>query len=157
MRTSKFTLRIVEPLIFVAAFLVSAFSPVASARDWMPAQVRGAAEQMLSSMPDDYFTIRDVAAEKLIAAGAAAVLDVREPSEFATEHIARATNVPIRNLVKTIGTLPSDRAAPILVYCKTGHRGAIALSVLRMLGYSNVRSIYGGLDGWKAAGFPVTK
>lgn len=127
------------------------------ARDWMPPQVRAAAEGMLSSMPDDWFTVKDVAAEKEIAAGVPLVIDVREPAEFAAEHILRAKSIPLRLLLKNTEALPADKAAPILVYCKTGHRGAVALAVLRMVGYSNVRSIYGGLDGWKAAGFPVAK
>ena len=131
-------------------------SPV-SAQDWMSPQVRSAAEHMLSTMPDDYFTIKNVAAEKEIATGFPLVLDVREPSEFVIEHIAKAKNLPIRILIKTVESLPTDKSAAILVYCKTGHRGAIALAVLRMLGYSNVRSIYGGLDGWKAAGFAIAK
>ena len=127
------------------------------ARDWMPPHVRAAAEGMLSGMPDDWFTIKDVAAEKEIATGVPVVIDVREPAEFAAEHIPRAKNIAIRSLLKNTEILPADKAAPILVYCKTGHRGAIALAALRMVGYSNVRSIYGGLDGWKAAGFPVVK
>jgi rhodanese-related sulfurtransferase len=127
------------------------------ARDWMPAQVRTAAEAMLATMPDDWFTIKDVAAEKEIATGMPLVLDVREPAEFAAEHIPRSKNISIRLLLKDAQALPADKAAPILVYCKTGHRGAVALAALRMVGYSNVRSIYGGLEGWKAAGFPVPK
>lgn len=127
------------------------------ARDWMPPQVRATAEAMLSSMPDDWFTIKDVAAEKEITTGVPLVLDVREPAEFAAEHIPRSKNISIRHLLKDTQALPADKTAPILVYCKTGHRGAVALAALRMVGYSNVRSIYGGLEGWKAAGFPVAK
>lgn len=119
--------------------------------------MRAVAEGMLSSMPDDWYTIKDVAAEKEIATGVPLVIDVREPAEFAAEHIPRAKSIPIRLLLKNTEALPADKAAPILVYCKTGHRGAVALAVLRMVGYSNVRSIYAGLDGWKAAGFPIAK
>ena len=136
--------------------LILGVSP-AIAQEWMSPSVKSAAEQVLAAMPDDYFTVRDVAAEKEIARGGVAVLDVREPSEFAAEHIPRAVNIPIRSLLKMQQSLPNDKSAPVLVYCKTGHRGAIALTMLRMVGYVNVRSIYGGLDGWKAAGFPIAK
>ena len=142
-----------------ATFLVgmAAASHVAHARDWMPPQVRAAAEGMLSTMPDDWFTIKDVAAEKEIATGVPIVIDVREPAEFAAEHIARAKNISLRLLLKNTEALPANKAAPIILYCKTGHRGAVALAVLKMVGYTDVRSISGGIDGWKAAGFPVTK
>jgi rhodanese-related sulfurtransferase len=80
-----------------------------------------------------------------------------EPGEFKTERLAAARNVPIRQLTKAIDTLPENKAAPILVYCRSGHRGAVALTVLRMAGYTNVRSIAGGLDAWKAAGLPVAQ
>ena len=142
-----------------AAVLVIATSSSNStlARDWMPPQIRAAADNMLASMPEDWHTIRDVAAEKEIATGNPLVIDVREPAEFVAEHIPRAKNIAIRSLLKNTDLLPGDKSAPILVYCKTGHRGAVALAALKMVGYSNVRSIYGGLDGWKAAGFSTTK
>ena len=119
--------------------------------------VRASAEQMFAKMPKDYFTIKVVPAEKEIATGQPMGIDVREPSEFAEEHISSAKNIPLGSLVKQIKALPTNRTAPILVYCKSGHRGAMGLTVLRMLGYENVRSIYGGIVGWKNAGLPVTK
>lgn len=140
-----------------ALVIATSLGNVALTRDWMPSQVRVAAESVLASMPDDWHTVKDVAAQKEIATGAPLVIDVREPAEFATEHIPRAKNIAIRSLLKNTDLLPADKAAPILVYCKTGHRGAVALAALRIVGYSNVRSIYGGLDGWKAAGFPTEK
>lgn len=156
MRPTNWKLR--EMGMCAAALMITvAAANVTLARDWMPPQVRAAAESMLAGLPDDWHTIRDVAAEKEIATGVPLVLDVREPAEFAAEHIPRAKNIAIRSLLKNTDFLPADKAAPIVVYCKTGHRGAIALAALRMVGYSNVRSIYGGLDGWKAAGFPTAK
>jgi rhodanese-related sulfurtransferase len=125
------------------------------ARDWVDSPVISAAERMFTQMPDDYFQIRPAAAQQEIAGGAPLLLDVREASEFKTERIAPARNIPIPELAKAINTLPENKAAPILVYCRSGHRGAIALTVLRMAGYTNVRSIAGGLDAWKAAGLPV--
>lgn len=53
---------------------------------------------------------------------------------------------------KIFTTMPAD-----FFYCKIGHRGAMAMLVLREWGYTNVRSIRNGLDGWKAANLPVTK
>jgi rhodanese-related sulfurtransferase len=60
-------------------------------------------------------------------------------------------------LFEDLDRLPTDKAAPIVTYCMAGHRGAIAMMALRMNGYSNVRSIFGGLNSWVAAELPVVK
>ncbi len=54
-----------------------------------------------------------------------------------------------------VAKLPDDRNAPILTYCRVGYRGGMAVAVLRMWGYTNVRTIRGGLDAWEKAGLPV--
>ncbi len=127
------------------------------ARDWMDPPVIAAAGRVLAEMPDDYYMVAPAAALREIANAEPLVLDVREAGEFVIEHLAAARNIPVRQIAKTIDTLPENKAAPILVYCRSGHRGAIALTVLRMAGYTNVRSLAGGLDAWKAAGLPVAR
>lgn len=151
-RNSLFYFAVVSAL---AGVLVA--GPALAARDWFDVPVFNAAENMLTDMPDDYYAVKPVPAEKLMAAEGALVIDVREPKEFEVEHLAGAKNIPIRQLTSLIDTLPNETDAPILIYCRTGHRGAIGLAVLRMLGYTNVRSISGGLEAWKAAGLPITK
>jgi rhodanese-related sulfurtransferase len=127
------------------------------ARDWIDPLVIAAAERMFTAMPNDYFQIRPAAAQQEIAGGAPLLVDVREAGEFKTERIAAARNIPIRELAKSINTLPENKAAPILVYCRSGHRGAIALTVLRMAGYTNVRSVAGGLEGGGTCGDSITR
>jgi rhodanese-related sulfurtransferase len=57
--------------------------------------------------------------------------------------------------MESLDQLPADKAAPMVVYCASGHRGAIAMMALRQLGYTNVRNLGGGLGAWKAAKLPV--
>jgi len=52
--------------------------------------------------------------------------------------------------------LPADKAAPIVVLCQSGHRGAIIMMYLQMMGYTNVRNLGGGMNGWMNAELPVT-
>jgi len=73
------------------------------------------------------------------------VIDVREEHEFESDHIEGATLVPLREIDSDIGTVISDKTTPILVYCTVGHRSAIAASILKQGGYSNVFSLKGGL------------
>ena len=143
--------------LIVAAFVTAIGAHSATTRDWIEPRVLAATQRMLSTMPDDFHAIRPVQAERQIATRAPVILDVREPAEFAVDHIAGARNVPLRQLGARLDDLPADRAAEILVYCRTGHRGAIALAVLRMFDYTNVRSIYGGREAWRLAGLPVVR
>jgi len=45
----------------------------------------------------------------------------------------------------------------IIVYCRSGSRGLLAAKTLKEMGYTNVVSIKGGIDGWVKAGLPVVK
>ena len=98
-------------------------------------------------------------------ADTAVLIDVREPAEFATGHLPGAINVPRGVLEFEIEAHPAvggtvepglaDRARPIVVYCRSGGRAALAALSLQQLGFSDVRSIAGDIIGWSAAGLPV--
>lgn len=80
------------------------------------------------------------------------VVDVREPEEVALGHLPGAINIPRGVLEFKIGTLPQTKeaSAPILLYCRSGGRSALAAVQLQKLGYSNVVSMAGGFDAWSA-------
>ena len=112
----------------------------------------------LSNLPADFETV----AGKTLAAKQQSgenvfVLDVREPDEFKAGHIEGAVNVPVRTLAKNLNTLPADKAAPIAVVCKSGIRAAYATMTLKLLGYTNVKDIVGGMLAWEKDALPVTK
>ncbi|MEW6677112.1 MAG: rhodanese-like domain-containing protein [Pseudomonadota bacterium] len=87
------------------------------------------------------------------------VLDVRETSEFEAGRLPGAINIPRGILEFRIGEVQefARKDVPILLYCRTGGRAALATVALNQLGYSNVRSITGGVMGWEQAGLPVEK
>ncbi len=112
--------------------------------------------------------IREVAPSAFRAAPAAGVLiDVREPAEFATGHLAGAINIPRGVLEFQVDAHPAvanvtepalaHRRRPVVVYCRTGGRAALAADALQRLGFTAVRSIAGGIEAWIAAGLPVTQ
>lgn len=92
------------------------------------------------------------------------VLDVREPAEYAHEHIPGALNVP-RGLLEPKADLDypgreprlADRTQPIIIHCASGARSAFAADVLRVMGFSDVKSMAGGIQAWKEKGLPVEK
>ncbi|TBH21418.1 rhodanese-like domain-containing protein [Thermus thermamylovorans] len=108
----------------------------------------------LSTLPAGFYAMAPAVAKQQMDAMDVFLLDVREPSEFQAERIQGAVNIPIRDLPRRIGEVPKGK--PVIVYCKVGHRGAMATVFLRGQGY-NVQSISGGLDAWKAAGLPVVR
>lgn len=94
------------------------------------------------------------------------LIDVREPAEFDTGHIAGAINIPRGVLefqvdVNAAVANVSDPALShkqqlIVLVCRTGGRSALAALNLQRMGFSNVRSIAGGIAEWVAAGLPLT-
>ncbi len=113
-------------------------------------------DKYLSGLPDGFNGVAPAKAKEQMDAGKPFILDVREPKELQDNgFIEGAVNIPVRTLTKNLDKLPSDKNAPILVYCAIGHRGALALGVLNLLGYTNAKSISNGFNAWKAANLPV--
>ena len=80
------------------------------------------------------------------------VIDVREPSELEeTGHVPGAVNIPVKTIADNLALLPGDLDTPIVVYCKSGTRSTFAWTVLNLLGYTNVRNMSAGMNGWLGA------
>lgn len=113
--------------------------------------------------------IHEVDAAGLAArSGTASVLiDVREPHEYAAGHLPGAINLPRGVLEFQVDAHPAmacatapalaDRGRPILLYCRSGGRAALAAQSLAAMGFSDVRSIAGGIQAWVEAGLPVVR
>ncbi len=83
---------------------------------------------------------------RLVKEGAV-LLDVREPAERALGHIPGSQAMPLGYLRQRLDEVPRDR--PLIVYCQSGRRSAIAASVLAMAGYPRVVDLVGGFDAWR--------
>ncbi|HEY4238179.1 MAG TPA: molybdopterin-synthase adenylyltransferase MoeB [Kofleriaceae bacterium] len=80
------------------------------------------------------------------------LVDIREPDEHAQGTIPGAAHIPRGYLELRIEAAVPDRAAPVVLYCAGGTRSALGARSLAELGYTNVRSLAGGFNGWKRAG-----
>ncbi|MDD3181818.1 MAG: rhodanese-like domain-containing protein [Alphaproteobacteria bacterium] len=74
------------------------------------------------------------------------LLDVREPSEFETTHIKGATLIPLGTLPDHLSEIPKDRR--VVVYCRSGHRSARAVSFLKQQGFTKIENLSGGMNAW---------
>lgn len=79
------------------------------------------------------------------------LLDVRTEEEYGIEHAAGAVLLPQEDLEtmdegEILEVLP-DLDAPVLLYCRTGRRAALAAVKLEELGYTRLYNL-GGLNGW---------
>jgi rhodanese-related sulfurtransferase len=103
---------------------------------------------------------KDAAAE--MDAGGAVFLDVREPPEW-EQHVTGAIQIP-RGLLEFTADPTSPRhnerldpAGRVIVYCRSGGRGALAALTLKTMGYTNVANLEGGFAAWQEAGLPTTE
>lgn len=75
------------------------------------------------------------------------IVSVRSPDHYAVGHIPGAVNIPWRAIAKSenLAKLPTDRQ--IVIYCYTGHTGAVATTALNMLGYDAINMKF-GMGAW---------
>jgi rhodanese-related sulfurtransferase len=82
-----------------------------------------------------------------------AVIDVREPMEYATGHIAGSMNVPLSRLHQA--DLPQG---PLVLVCQSGNRSAKGVQTLLQQGHPHpITDLQGGIPTWQQAGLPMRK
>jgi len=85
------------------------------------------------------------------------LVDVREESEYAKDHLPGAIHLGKGIIERDIENRVPDLAASLVLYCGGGFRSALAADNLRKMGYTNVLSMDGGHRGWKEKGLPLIK
>ena len=84
------------------------------------------------------------------------LLDVREESEFAKDHLPGAVHLGKGIIERDIEARVPDSSSPIVLYCGGGFRSALAAESLQKMGYTNVASMDGGIREWRERSFPLT-
>ncbi len=105
-------------------------------------------------------TISEIDGDRLqqLQVAAIPVVDVREPAEYAAGHVPGAVNIPRGVLEFEIDGHPAvngikdsalgHRELPIVLYCRSGGRSALAAEALKRLGFVEPLSLAGGFNGW---------
>jgi rhodanese-related sulfurtransferase len=84
------------------------------------------------------------------------IIDVREESEYARDHVPGAVHMGKGVLERDIEAKIPDPATELILYCGGGFRSALAADALQKMGYTNVISMDGGMRDWRAKGYPLT-
>ena len=111
----------------------------------------------VSTLPEGFYAVKsDKLAEELAGSELPTIIDVRSKAEWDKDgYIEGSVNIPFNDFYASLDQIPSDKEARIIVLCASGHRGSIIMMGLRLMGYTNVINLNGGLNGWKSAGLPV--
>ncbi len=80
------------------------------------------------------------------------LIDVRTASEHDAGHIADGRWIELTDLPAQVGTIDRDR--PVIFYCRSGQRSAMATEALRQAGY-DAHNLVGGLLEWHACELPL--
>ena len=85
------------------------------------------------------------------------LVDVREESEFANDHLPGAIHLGKGVIERDVEAQVPDPNTPLVLYCGGGFRSALAADNLQKMGYSRVLSMDGGIRVWREKGFPLTR
>lgn len=98
-------------------------------------------------------TLEPAEVARLLNVGKLLLIDVREPTEYASERIAGALLYPISTFDAT--ALPDDGPRRVVFHCGSGKRSLAAAERRIAAGQPHAAHMGGGIAAWKAAGLPV--
>ncbi len=84
------------------------------------------------------------------------LVDVREESEYARDHLPGAVHLGKGVIERDVEQRVPDTGTEIVLYCGGGFRSALAADNLQKMGYTNVLSMDGGIRVWREKGYPLT-
>jgi len=83
------------------------------------------------------------------------VIDVRKKSEYDSEHLINAINIPLNEINNHLAEFPKDK--PFILHCAGGYRSMIAASILKQRGWTNFVDVIGGFNEIKQLNVPKTE
>ncbi len=83
------------------------------------------------------------------------VVDCREQNEWMAGHLPESTLIPLDALAFRKGEL--DPQKPVIIVCRSGRRSLIAAEMLERSGFTDAKSLNGGLIAWVNAGHDLVQ
>jgi len=85
------------------------------------------------------------------------LVDVREESEYAKDHLPGAVHLGKGVIERDIESRVPDPNTELVLYCGVGFRSALAADNLQKMGYTNVISMDGGIREWREKNYPLVR
>ena len=82
------------------------------------------------------------------------LIDVRKRSEFDSEHVLDAINIPLNEINQHLSEFPKEK--PFVIHCAGGYRSMIAASILKQRGWDNFTDVDGGFKDISETSIPKT-
>jgi len=83
------------------------------------------------------------------------IIDVRKKSEFDSEHVIGAINVPLNEINQHLAQFPKDN--PFVLHCAGGYRSMIASSILKQRGWEDFTDVTGGFEAISETSIPKSE
>ena len=142
--------------VMVVAFMTLAVGVALYFALGMPGMDHGSSSSMegmdMSSNSLTHRLVDSVAFEAALAKSDTVAINVHVPYDGEI----KGTDLSMRFDDIDAAALPSDRATPIAVYCRSGTMSAQAVATLVGLGYTNIVELAGGMNAWRSSGRTVT-
>ena len=102
-----------------------------------------------------FMSLEELKARVTAGDGELIVLDLRERDAYEQGHIAGARHLPRGQLELRVNQELPDPTRRILTCCELGRISTLAAATLRTMGFGRVVALDGGMQAWRAAGYPV--
>jgi rhodanese-related sulfurtransferase len=114
---------------------------------------------VLTNVPDGFGVITvDDLNQEIIENADLILIDVRRAEEVEEKgEIEGAIQIPLESFIELKDQWPQDPEAPIVIYCGSGHRSTMAMTIMWAYGFDDVRSLKDGFSAWEEAGYPVVE
>ena len=83
------------------------------------------------------------------------LVDVREESEWAKDHLPGAIHLGKGIIERDIEATAPDKSTELILYCGGGYRSSAAASLLARAGFTHLLNVAGGTTAWVRAGLPT--
>ena len=102
---------------------------------------------------EPYGRLTPQAANERVSNGELTIVDVREPWEYARDHIPAAKLTPLAQIIaRPQEAITADN---VVFVCEVGQRSAVAAELAAAAGKEHVFNLEGGMQAWRNAGLPV--
>ncbi len=94
---------------------------------------------------------------RMMNKGNGVIVDVRENNELSEGYIDKSVHIPMGDVKKRIKELEKYKEKEVVIGCRSGHRSARILGILRKAGFASVYTLRGGILAWQNENLPLIK